>query len=173
MQRTIDFVNLRFPLLKNAPVLKEHSCHYESGSGGNFIVDIHPDMSNVWLMGSGMAEGFKFGPVIGEYTANRILCQDKEPELADSFRIPLQEFAATDQTGFGGPGGGGGGGGARGGRGTTPPAGRGAAGGRGGGRGAGGGQNAAGGGRAAAAEAAGPKPYSSAAVSGTFGKKSC
>ena len=40
MQRTVDFVNLRFPLLKNAPVLKEHSCHYESGSGGNFIVDM-------------------------------------------------------------------------------------------------------------------------------------
>ena len=102
MQRTIDFVNLRFPLLRNAPVLRSHSCHYESGSGGNFIVDKHPEMSNVWLLGSGMAEGFKFGPVIGEYAANRILCQDKEPALADSFRVPLQEFATADQTGFGG-----------------------------------------------------------------------
>ncbi|MBM4195176.1 MAG: FAD-dependent oxidoreductase, partial [Gemmatimonadetes bacterium] len=105
-QRMVDFVNLRFPLLKNAPVLKEHSCHYESGSGGNFIIDKHPDMDNVWLVGSGMAEGFKFGPVIGEYAANRILCQDKEPQLADAFRIPLQEFAVTDQSGFGGGGGG-------------------------------------------------------------------
>lgn len=151
MQHTIDFVNLRFPLLKNAPILKEHSCHYESGSGGNFIVDKHPDMSNVWIMGSGMAEGFKFGPVIGEYTANRILCQDKEPGLADSFRIPLQEFAVTDQTGFNGPDGGGSGGG------------------RGGSRGA----SAQGGRRAAAADAATKRPYSSAEVSGTFGRKSC
>ena len=76
------------------------------GSGGNFIVDVHPDMSNVWLMGSGMAEGFKFGPVLGEYAANRILCQDKEPQHADSFRIPLAEFSPQDTTGFGGPGGG-------------------------------------------------------------------
>jgi hypothetical protein len=192
MQRTLDFVNQRFPLLRGQPVLKEHSCHYESGSGGNFIVDKHPDMSNVWIMGSGMAEGFKFGPVIGEYTANRILCQDKEPEQADTFRIPLQEFAATDQTGFGGPGGGGArGGNAQGGRGGQQ-AGRGGAGGgaRGGGGGGGGGGNrgggaggragqgnaqAAGGGRggnAAAAPAQRP-PYSSAEVSGTFGKKSC
>jgi sarcosine oxidase len=185
MQRTVDFVNLRFPLLKNAPVLKEHSCHYESGSGGNFIVDIHPDMSNVWLMGSGMAEGFKFGPVLGEYAANRILCQDKEPQLADAFRIPLAEFSPQDQSGFGGAGGGGGagaggragqGGAAQqaGGRGGQAQGGQ-AAGGRGGAAPAqGAGQG--GGGRAAAAPAdpnAPRKPYSSAEVSGTFGRKSC
>ncbi|MDA1080702.1 MAG: FAD-dependent oxidoreductase [Gemmatimonadetes bacterium] len=147
MQRTVDFVNLRFPLLKNAPVLRSHSCHYESGSGGNFIVDKHPDMDNVWILGSGMSEGFKFGPVLGEYAANRMLCQDKEPELADSFRIPLQKYAVADQSGFGGPGGGG--------RGANA-AGRG---GRAGGR--------------AAAPAGPPQPYSSREVSGTFGETSC
>jgi glycine/D-amino acid oxidase-like deaminating enzyme len=178
MQRTMDFINQRFPLLRGQPILKEHACHYESGSGGNFIVDKHPDMSNVWIMGSGMAEGFKFGPVIGEYTANRILCQDKEPHLADSFRIPLQEFAATDQSGFGGAGGG---------RGGQNPAagGRAGQGGRGqGGRGqGGGGQASAGqGGRAqggggqggrAPTDSTARRPYSSPEVSGTFGKKSC
>ncbi len=192
-QRMVDFVNLRFPLLKNAPVLRSHSCHYESGSGGNFIVDKHPDMSNVWILGSGMAEGFKFGPVIGEYAANRILCQDKEPELADSFRIPLAEYAVQDQSGFGGPGGGRGGAqqgrgnAAAGGRGAAPAGGRAGAGGAGGGGAAGG---AAGGGRAgggqapagrggqgaggrAGADSTARRPYSSAAVSGTFGKKSC
>lgn len=152
MQRTRDFVNLRFPLLKDAPILKTHSCHYESGSGGNFMIDKHPDMDNVWIVGSGMAEGLKFAPVIGEYAANRILCQDKEPQLADAFRIPLQEFAATDQSGFGGGGGGRGGG-------------RGAGGGAQGGRGAGG--------RAGADSTAARRPYSSRAVSGTFGSKSC
>lgn len=197
MQRTIDFTNLRFPLLKNAPVLKEHSCHYESGSGGNFIIDKHPDMDNVWIVGSGMSEGFKQGPTIGEYAANRILCQDKEPQLADGFRIPLNEYAAADANGFGGPGGGAGGGGragaagnATGGRGGAPAAGgRGAAGGGGGGRaatppaGGGGGRGAGaqgaagggggGGGRAgrAAADTTGPKkPYSTREVSGTIGK---
>ena len=148
MQRTVDFTNLRFPLLKGAPVLKAHSCHYESASGGNFIVDKHPDMSNVWIIGSGMSEGFKFGPTIGEYAANRILCQDKEPHLADSFRVPLAEYAVTDTSGFGGPGGGG--------RANAPARGQ-------GGRGA-----------AAPVDPNAPRPpYSSRAVSGTFGSKSC
>ena len=170
MQRTVDFTNLRFPLLRNAPVLKEHACHYESGSGGNFIIDKHPDMSNVWIVGSGMAEGFKQGPVIGEYAANRILCQDKEPELADGFRIPLQEFAPANAGGFGGPGGGGGRGAGGGGR---AGAGGGRAGAGGGRAGAGGGRAGAGGGGRAEAAAGPPRPYSSREVSGTFGEKSC
>ena len=179
MVRTREFANLRFPLLKDAPILKIHSCHYESGSGGNFIVDKHPDMNNVWILGSGMAEGFKFGPVIGEYAANRILCQDKEPQLATGFSIPLQEYAATEQAGGGRGNAGAAGTAGRGGRaGATPPqtgtAGRGATpptaatAGR-GGR-AGEGQGA--GGRAGADTTA-RRPYTSSAVSGTFGKKSC
>ncbi len=185
MGRTREFANLRFPLLKDAPILKIHSCHYESGSGGNFIIDKHPEMSNVWILGSGMAEGFKFGPVIGEYAANRILCKDKEPQLAAGFSIPLQEFAVTDQSGFGGAGRGGAqGGGGRGGApgagqgGRAQPAGQGGragaatggAGGRGQGAGAVGAQGA--GGRAGADTTA-RRPYTSSAVSGTFGKKSC
>jgi sarcosine oxidase len=120
MQRTRDFVNQRFPLLQNAPILKIHSCHYESGSGGNFIVDKHPEMSNVWIVGSGMSEGFKQGPTIGEYAANRILCQDKEPQLAAGFAIPLAEYAPQEPGGGPGAGGAGGRGGATGtGRGTA------------------------------------------------------
>jgi sarcosine oxidase len=203
MQRTRDFVNQRFTFLQDAPILKIHSCHYESSSGGNFIVDKHPDMSNVWIVGSGMSEGFKQGPTIGEYAANRILCQDKEPQLAAAFAIPLAEYAPQQQGG--GPGGGGAGGNAgrgtgtgtgtgtgrggattppaQGGRGgaTTPPAqaGRGGAAGAGGAGAAGGGQQAGrgggggGGGGRGNAPAGPPRPYSSPEVSGTFGKKSC
>jgi sarcosine oxidase len=204
MQRTRDFVNQRFPFLKDAPILKIHSCHYESGSGGNFIIDKHPDMSNVWIVGSGMSEGFKQGPTIGEYAANRILCQDKEPQLAASFAIPLAEYAPQEPGGGPGAGGAGGRGGnaapaaGRGGNAAAPTAGRGGnaappAAGRGGaaappaaGRGAAGTQPPAGGRGAAAAGGGGGggggrgnrpdtagRPYSSAEVSGTFGKKSC
>jgi sarcosine oxidase len=88
LKRPRDFVAQRFPILKNAPILRTHSCHYEIGSGRNFIVDKHPAMDNVWLVGSGMAEGFKFGPVIGEYAANRILGHDAEPELIAQYKIP-------------------------------------------------------------------------------------
>ena len=116
-KRLRDFVASKFPALTGAPLLRTHSCHYEIGTGRNFMVDKHPQMENVWLAGSGMAEGFKFGPVIGEYVSNRVLGHDQEPELAAQYRIPTQTIADV-------PAGGGGRGGQGGGRGQTGQPGR-------------------------------------------------
>jgi glycine/D-amino acid oxidase-like deaminating enzyme len=58
----------------------------------NFIVDHHPDYDNVWLCGGGSAEAFKFGPVLGEYIAKRILGVADPPELAAAFRLKEKEF---------------------------------------------------------------------------------
>lgn len=81
-----------FPLLANAPVSQTHSCHYELTSSRDFIIDRHPRMSNVWIAGGGNAEGFKFGPVVGEYLAQRALGDDGDPEFAKRFRIPEKEY---------------------------------------------------------------------------------
>ncbi len=86
------FIAHRFPLLKDAPIAQTHACHYESTSSGNFIVDIHPDMSNAWIVAGGNAEGFKFCPVIGEYASQRILGVEGDPVLAKAFRIPEKEY---------------------------------------------------------------------------------
>ena len=91
-QRSRNFLAERFPLLKDAPINGTHACHYETSLTRNFIFDHHPDMSNVWIAGAGSAEGFKFGPVVGEYLANRLLGHDKEPELVDGFRVPKDTF---------------------------------------------------------------------------------
>lgn len=80
------FVAHRFPLLKDAPLLATHSCHYEISPSGNFIVDRHPQRTNVWIAGGGNAEGFKFGPVIGEYVAQRVLGEVGDPALAKAFK---------------------------------------------------------------------------------------
>ncbi len=80
------FVAHRFPLLKDAPLLATHSCHYEISPSGNFIVDRHPHRTNVWIAGGGNAEGFKFGPVIGEYVAQRVLGADGDPALVKAFK---------------------------------------------------------------------------------------
>jgi glycine/D-amino acid oxidase-like deaminating enzyme len=80
------FVSHRFPLLKDAPLLATHCCHYEISPSGNFIVDRHPHRTNVWIAGGGNAEGFKFGPVIGEYVAQRVLGEEGSRELAKAFR---------------------------------------------------------------------------------------
>jgi len=89
------FVTHRFPLLKDAPILQTHSCHYELSSSRNFIVDHHPTMSNVLIAGGGNAEGFKFGPTIGEYIAQRALGDVGDPAIAKAFKIPEHDFEVT------------------------------------------------------------------------------
>jgi sarcosine oxidase len=89
------FVTHRFPLLKDAPILQTHSCHYELSSSRNFIVDHHPKMSNVLIAGGGNAEGFKFGPVMGEYIAQRALGDVGDPAVAKAFKIPEHDFEPT------------------------------------------------------------------------------
>jgi glycine/D-amino acid oxidase-like deaminating enzyme len=57
-------------------------------ASGNFIIDRFPGFSNVWVAGGGTAEGFKFGPVMGEYIARRVLAIEDDPALAKAFALP-------------------------------------------------------------------------------------
>jgi monomeric sarcosine oxidase len=63
----------RFPALCHAPLVEARVCQYENTSNGDFLIDRHPDFSNVWLVGGGSGHGFKHGPAVGEYTTARIL----------------------------------------------------------------------------------------------------
>jgi len=62
----------RLPALAGAPVVETRVCQYENTSNGDFLIDRHPDFSNVWLVGGGSGHGFKHGPAVGEYVAARI-----------------------------------------------------------------------------------------------------
>ena len=86
------FVAHRFPLLKDAPIAQTHSCHYESTSSGNFVIDVHPQMTNVWIAAGGNAEGFKFGPKIGDYVAQRVLGTWTDTDVDEVFVIPEKEY---------------------------------------------------------------------------------
>ena len=67
-----NYVAWRFPSLKNAPIAETRVCQYENTSNGDFLIDRHPDMPNVWLAGGGSGHGFKHGPALGEYLAGQI-----------------------------------------------------------------------------------------------------
>ena len=75
-----------------APLLETRACHYEMSASGNFIIDRFPGFSNVWVAGGGTAEGFKFGPVTGEYIAKRVLGIEDDARSQKPSRCPLENW---------------------------------------------------------------------------------
>lgn len=61
------FLAERFPALSGAPLLEARVCQYENTSTGDFLIDRHPGLENVWLVGGGSGHGFKHGPAVGEH----------------------------------------------------------------------------------------------------------
>ncbi len=86
------FLAARFPLLAKAPLLETRACHYEGSINQNFIIDRLPEASNAWIAGVGQSEGFKFGPVVGDYVAQRVLGIDGDPNLIKAFKLPTAEY---------------------------------------------------------------------------------
>jgi monomeric sarcosine oxidase len=66
------YLAVRLPDLKDAPVIDARVCQYENTSNGDFLIDLHPEFENVWLVGGGSGHGFKHGPFVGEYVSARI-----------------------------------------------------------------------------------------------------
>ena len=67
------FVEERFPALRGAPIVETRVCQYENTWNGDFLIDRHPGLENVWFVGGGSGHGFKHGPAVGQYVAERIL----------------------------------------------------------------------------------------------------
>jgi glycine/D-amino acid oxidase-like deaminating enzyme len=77
------YVASRFPALKDAPVVETRVCQYENTSNGDFLIDRHPEIGNVWFVGGGSGHGFKHGPAVGEYLAGQLLDKVKsEPRFS-------------------------------------------------------------------------------------------
>jgi sarcosine oxidase len=68
-----QYVAYRFPALADAPIVETRVCQYENTATGDFLIDRHPTLSNVWFAGGGSGHGFKHGPAVGEYIAEGLL----------------------------------------------------------------------------------------------------
>ena len=75
-----DFLVRRFPALAQAPLVESRVCQYENTSNGDFLIDRHPELENVWLVGGGSGHGFKHGPAAGDYAARALLGSLGSPE---------------------------------------------------------------------------------------------
>ncbi len=59
--------------MSDAPLIASEVCQYENTSNGDFLIDRHPELENVWLVGGGSGHGFKHGPAVGEYVARLVM----------------------------------------------------------------------------------------------------
>jgi glycine/D-amino acid oxidase-like deaminating enzyme len=73
LKRIRKYIARRFPAMKDAPLIETRVCQYEQTSDSHFVVDRHPEMSNVWFVGGGSGHGFKHGPALGELMSELIL----------------------------------------------------------------------------------------------------
>ena len=79
----VAFRDRRFPGLRGAPLIGAEVCQYENSSNGDFLIDLHPAMENVLLVGGGSGHGFKHGPEVGRYAAARLFGSIKpEPRFS-------------------------------------------------------------------------------------------
>lgn len=88
------YVARRFPALRDAPIVETRVCQYENTSSGDFLIDRHPEMENVWFAGGGSGHGFKHGPAVGEYVAGQLLDgASPEPRFSLATKHTIQNRA--------------------------------------------------------------------------------
>jgi glycine/D-amino acid oxidase-like deaminating enzyme len=78
IDEVVAFRDRRFPALRGAPLIGAEVCQYENSSNGDFLIDMHPHLQNLLLVGGGSGHGFKHGPEVGRYAASRLFGAVKE-----------------------------------------------------------------------------------------------
>jgi glycine/D-amino acid oxidase-like deaminating enzyme len=89
------FMRRRLPALAQRALNEARVCQYENSSNGDFLIDRHPALSNVVLLGAGSGHGFKHGPAVGRYTAQLVLGElpAREPRFALATKADTQHRA--------------------------------------------------------------------------------
>lgn len=87
MRRAREWVAHRFPGLAEMPIVESRVCQVEPTANGDFLIDRHPAFDNVWLVGGGSGHGFKHGPILGRYVADRIAGKAGDAELQRLFAL--------------------------------------------------------------------------------------
>ena len=67
-----EVARARLPALGEAPLVEARVCQYANTPSGDLLIDRHPAHESVWLAGGGSGHGFKLGPAVGAYVAERL-----------------------------------------------------------------------------------------------------
>jgi len=87
LARARAYVSHRFPALADAPLIDARVCQYTMRQDAELLVDRHPEISDLWLLGGGSGHGYKLGPSIGEVAALAIHGDGALPEPLRGLRL--------------------------------------------------------------------------------------
>jgi glycine/D-amino acid oxidase-like deaminating enzyme len=90
-----DFIRRRFPQLADRPLSEARVCQYENSSNGDLLIDRHPRLGNVVMVGAGSGHGFKHGPAVGLYAARLLLGTLASPEPRFSLATKAERAARS------------------------------------------------------------------------------
>jgi glycine/D-amino acid oxidase-like deaminating enzyme len=85
----------RFPALADRPLAESRVCQYENTATGDFLMDRHPTLANVLIIGGGSGHGFKHGPAVGRYAAQLVTGRLPKPEPGFSFASHAPQETTT------------------------------------------------------------------------------
>ncbi|HSE47742.1 MAG TPA: FAD-dependent oxidoreductase [Terriglobales bacterium] len=80
VKRAREYMEMRFPGMRGAPLVESRVCQYENSPDQDFILDRHPAAENVWLVGGGSGHGFKHGPAMGKMVAEAVTGKATPPK---------------------------------------------------------------------------------------------
>jgi sarcosine oxidase len=86
ISRIHEYVRVRFPKLRE-PIVASRVCQSDASPDLHFVLDRHPGFDNAWIAGGGSGHGFKHGPVVGEYMADRVAGRPPVPDLERFFGL--------------------------------------------------------------------------------------
>jgi len=87
VRRAREYLALRFPAMRDQPLVNSRVCPLENSPDDHFFLGRHPGIENLWIAGGGSGHGFKHGPVVGDLLARSILGGGPEPHLPELFRL--------------------------------------------------------------------------------------
>jgi len=87
LRRARNYLALRFPAMREQPLVHSRVCQLENTADQHFLIDRHPGFENVWIAGGGSGHGFKHGPMVGDHVARRVLGEGPDPEYAARWKI--------------------------------------------------------------------------------------
>lgn len=92
IRKAHEFADGAFPPLAGQPLLETRVSPRTDSVDRHFIVDRHPELDNVWIVGGGSGHGFKHGPMMGEHVAQRVTGRETSSELTETFKLKDATF---------------------------------------------------------------------------------